>query len=480
MFDSASATTRTKEKQYRLMDDFVKPDAEPLTPLERLIARVQVCLPPLRRPDTRYFVSVLLSVLIVYGLNFTFFFWFSPRIYGEEITRELSSLFFNRIFLLANSTAVLFSAWFVRYQSRQYVKALRDIRHLLDFPEKERDLAPVDKVTFAGILLRALWDPLYKFSCRFNRMSTILVGLIVAFIPLWVTWRFPVSEAYQHVGLYLVVFIVGSWAIAPVTWNVPEEYKGTNRNLWTAFRSRQALLATVFTLSIATAELTWVTTLPTMGARQFFERIHFLPNFVLRLEAYAAYLFLFVFLASLAHVICSVAVGIFFLWHRRYVIWLDPLDEFGSGGLRPLGVLVEKSTYAIAFVVAILLGSWLVVHPLQELRKPYYVQLVTGATFLIMFSYVLPVLVLHFQVKEFKLDWIRNLGPRKISILQEKLATWDASAEFLGSNWAAGYARIREISDWPSSNLSVIARVLLASLTPLITYFARLYLHISI
>ena len=479
MSDDSSATAPSRERQCRLMDDFAEPSAEPLTPLERLVARTQIRLPLIRRLGGLYLEGVLFSVLILYGVNYGFFLWLSPWTYGEEIASKLLSLFFNPIFLLADSMIVLFCAWFVRYYSREYVKALRDICYLIDFPEQERDLVPTDRITLARVVLNVLWNPLYSLSRRYRRASTIAVTVIAVSVPLCVVSRFPVSEAYQHIGLYLLMFTIGSWIIAPVTWNAPAEYKGINRNLWTTFKSHQTFLATIFTLSIAVAELTWVTYLPTMERLRFFQKTHFLPSIALRLEVYLEYVFLFAFLASLAHVICSVAVGVFFLWHRRYVIWLDPLDEFGSGGLRPLCMLVEKSTYAIALVVGIMFGSRFVVYPIQELRNPYYVQIATGATFLILFSYVLPILVLHSQVQRFKLDWTRKLGPHKIAILREKLATIDmTTVELLGSNWAAGYARIQDISDWP--NLSVIVRVLLASLTPVISYFARLYLHLGV
>jgi len=467
------------KEQYRIMDDFVKPSVEPLSPIERFTTRIQTGLPLIRRLGGRYLEGVLFSVLVLYGVNYGFFLWRSPWMYGEEIASKLLFLFFNPIFLLADSLIVLFCAWFVRYYSREYAKALRDIRHLIDFPEHERDLAPTDRITLARVLLSVLWNPLYSLSRRYRRASTIVVAVIVVFVPLCVVSRFPVSEAYQNVGLYLLMFTIGSWMIAPVTWNAPVEYIGINRNLWTTFKSHQTFLATIFTLSIAAAELTWVTYLPTMERLEFFQKTHFLPGIALRLEVYLGYVFLFAFLASLAHVICSVAVGVFFLWHRRYVIWLDPLDEFGSGGLRPLCMLVEKSTYAIALVVGIMFGSRFAVYPIQELRNPYYVQITTGATFLILFSYVLPILVLHFQVQRFKLDWTRKLGPHKVAILREKLTTIDTTTvELLGSNWAAGYARIQDISDWP--NVSVIVRVLLASLTPVISYFARLYLHLGV
>jgi len=457
--------TPAKEEQCRVMDELVDPCSEHLTPLERFITTV------FGKWHGSYLGSVLLCVLTLYGANYALFFWFSERVYEKEVISWLFSLLFNPIFLVTDALTVLFCVWFVRYQSHAYVHALRDIRHLTDSPEQER---PHSR-SGMGILIRVLYDPLNRLSRRSRRLSTLLVASILVFMPPYLIWRFPVYEGYHHILLYLAMFILGSWLIVPVTWDPPEKYKGINKNLWSAFRSHQASLATIFTLSIAFSELTWVTSIPTMWSRGFFKYVYSLSTVILHLEVWLGYLFLFAFLASFAHVICSVAVGVFFLWDRGYIVSLDPLDEFGSGGLRPLGVLVEHSTFAIAAILAMMFVSRFVVYPIGELRDPYYLQLALGATVLIIFSFVFPVVLLHWKIKELKLTWVRNCRSRKISVLQEKAAGLN-SVELLGSSLAEGYSRIRNINDWPVSP-SAWVRVLLSSLAPIASYLVSLYLR---
>jgi len=465
MSDNPWAVTPAREEQYRVMDELVEPYSESLTLLERFITTV------FGKWRGSYLGSIVLSVLTLYGINYALFFWFSEGMYEKDVISWLLSLLFNPIFLVTDALTVLFCAWFVKYQSREYVCALRDIRHLTDFPEEE---GPHPR-SGIGILIRVLYDPLNRLSRRSRKISTLLVASILVLTPPYLIWRFPVYEAYHHVLTYLAMFTVGSWLIVPVTWDPPAKYKGINKNLWSAFKSHQANLITLFTLSIAFSELTWVTSIPTMWSLGFFRDAYGLSTILLHLEVWLGYLFLFAFLASFAHVVCSVAVGVFFLWDRGYIASLDPLDEFGSGGLRPLGVLVERSTFAIAIVLAMMFISRFVVYPVKELKDPYYLQLALGSTALIIFSFVLPVLLLHWIIKELKLTWIRNCRSSKISVLRKR-TTGLNSVELLGSNLAEGYSRIRNMNDWPVSP-SAWVRVLSASLAPIISYLVSLYLR---
>ena len=469
-----------EQEQYELMDRFVEP--EPLTQFERAIQKLKI----------GYLPAVFLCVVMIYGFNYSLFMYFAPGIY-QEGSAKLSELYFNPIFLIADSVTMLFCAWFVKYQSRMYVEVLRDVRHLLDFPSKEKALASTDRITIGRILLDILWSRPYAFTLRHRRAAIMSAVVIIVALPLYVIWRFPVSSGYEFICPYLVMFILGTWATTHVTWVPPSsKYRGINRNLWTAFKSNQAGLATIFTMSIAFAEVTWVTYIPTMQADTSLLSLGLWPDLLLRLEVYVGYLPLFAFLANLAHTICSVAVGIIFLWHRRYMMVLDPLDEFGSGGFKPLGTLAEKNTYAIGITMLLLFTSRFVVYPLKELSKPYYLQLLTGSSVLVFFSYLIPTLMLHSRIRALKLIWVREIRKKKFSMFQEKATALGTTAnnsrsanektststswarfEMMCSDWADGYSKIRDINEWPTS-ASLLA-VLSASASPLISYLLSLY-----
>jgi hypothetical protein len=460
MSEDSRNVTSHEEEQYRVMDEFSKSP----TPLEKLIKTL------LHKLTTSYLGSVFLIVLLLYVVNYGLFLSISDRMYPKWITDQLLTDFFNPIFLAADGLTILFCAWFVRYQSSSYVRALHDIRHLIHFPRREE---PHSRKR-GWFLIRILYDPLNMLSRESRSKSTLLVGSILVLVPLLIISRFPVSQAYQHIWLYLAMFITGSWIIVPFTWDPPSIYRGINKNLWSAFGSQQANLVAAFTLSIAFSETTWVTYIPTMWARGFFQDVFSVPTVLLHIETWLEYMMLFAVLSYFAHVICSVTVGVFFLWDRRLLSSLDPLDGFGSGGLRPLGLLVERGTLGIAVVLATMFLSRFMVYPVDELRKPYYLQLATGSTVLIIFSFIVPVLILHWQIKKLKRDWIENCQSDKMRVLQENKTPFSA-LQLLSSNLAEGYARIKRINDWPVSR-SAWLRVLLTALTPLFNYFVSIYI----
>lgn len=461
MSEDSWIVTPHEEEQYKLMDKL----SESPTPLQKLMKTL------FHRLMTSYLGSVFLIVLLLYVVNYGLFLSISDRIYPKWITDKLLTHFFNPIFLAADGLTILFCAWFVRYQSSSYVRALQDIRHLMHFPRQEEPHSRKG----GWFLIRILYDPLNMFSRQSRNKSTLLVASILVLVPLLIISRFPVSQAYQRIWLYLAMFIIGSWIIVPFTWDPPSIYQGINKNLWSAFGSQQANLVAAFTLSIAFSETTWVTYIPTMWRWGFFQDVFSVPAVLLYIETWLEYMILFAFLSYFAHVICSVTVGVFFLWDRKFLSSLDPLDGFGSGGLRPLGLVVERGTFGIAVVLAALFLSRFIVYPIDQLKEPYWIQLVTGSTVLIIFSFVVPVLILHWQIKKLKRDWIENCRSGKMSVLQQNKTPFSA-LQLLGSNLAEGYARIRRINDWPVSR-SAWLRVLLTALTPSFSYYVSIYIR---
>jgi len=442
------------------MSEFVAYGSEPLTPLERLV----------RKAGIGYWPPFVFYVFLILMFDFGFL-YVAPTMYGQGFAKTLSKQFFNPILVIANSIAILFCAWFVRYQSHRYVDTLSNTCRLLFFPRGEVFRA---RSTLGKLLVHVLWRRPYDWLIDHRCIENLILIILTAIVPLFAIWLFPLSISYWRVLLCLLIMVVVNWFISVVAWNPPSQYNGMNRNLWLTFRSKQASSVTILGVSTAFALGTWVTHIPTMRLEA--AKIGMVPHLVwwfdfpLIFATNIVYLPLTVLLVNIAYTVSSVANGIIFLCQRRYVMLLDPLDESGCGGLKPFGVLLERNTYAVGFVMFVLLASHFFVFP-PDLSDPYLLYLLIGSSVLLFFSYLVPTLMLHETIKTLKLEWLRKIRLEawaEFSKEEESSSTERARSVLISPTWTDGYSTIRSISEWPGS-IPALIKLIVAWIAPFVT-----------
>jgi len=470
----------TCSQRFRL----VKPFARPLAKLLSLRKR--------DRLSHDMFVGCIATV--IYPINYGLLLYFSPALFGPRIADQLSFKYFNPYFLVANYFVALFSAWFVRTQSRKLASTIKNIADQLVFPREDewaRAVSTGNRLTGDEVLYRLFWafnsivgydksNP-SKTSFRTKVVTLALCALIC--VATWVLVRdFPINENWNML-LYLMWFALGGWLITTLTWTPPAKCQGITEVLWIIYRSCQPFVCCVFSVSIAVSELTFSTFISSMERAGFFNELQLLPTLLLKAEVYVGYAFLFILLGGLAHITLTSSIVVIYLCGKKYLVTLDPLDEHGCGGLGPTGELVERNAYGLTFAAFVILLSTFIVYPVEELAKPFYLQITSGFAILVMFSYLLPLCYVRKRVRDLKQIWFEKLKnseeKRRNGYVLSNLSPEELRrmTKELEANQRA-YEMIRNIKEWPGT-AGAVTRVFSGSLSPFITLLVRLLMASS-
>jgi len=398
-----------------------------------------------------YGVFVWLIAVLIFPVNYGVLLTYANVWFCPQTASSLYSKYFPPLVIVTHFLVTLFTAWFVKTQSRKLIVTIHEIAHLLDFPKVPPwSRIVVNRPTLTGgeILQRFFWAfqriARMIFGKRHQKVSisrkiTIALSLLIA-ASNWIIYAcFPVTS-WIFVFLYLIWFTVIGWLVATLAWHPPDEFRAVNEVLWAIFDSGQAIVLSIFSTVMVVGMLTYTTMIPNMTEAGLFSNLSPLSALLLRSEVYIGWGFLFMILGGLGHIVLMTSIVVMYVGWKPWLARLDPLHEDGCGGLRGLGELIERNATGLAVPASGIIISWLLVHPVKEVIPPLYILIAACITVLVMFSYLLPFSLLRNQTRQIKRNWLECL--RSVELARRGL---DMEYIHLQSEGVGG-SRFRRIS----------------------------------
>jgi hypothetical protein len=357
-------------------------------------------------------------------------------------------------------------------------RVLRETVHLMGFPNGESpDTQRTRGARFEALISRAWHAINRRLTSVFRKPRAgglpgwLLVDLsfVVPSCAVGIAWLVlsPPVDFLSSIGVFVYMSFIT--AVVPIfTWHPGKDQKGATRFFWYTLRSHTPVLLGVFFAVMMGVE-----------SQLLGPQSHIVWNRIaVFLESASVFFF-----GTVAYVtLLEISMLVNFIGYKKYIIALDPLDSYGSGGLRPYGDVLQSSSYVLLILAGLQLSKALLLGPLQEtLSQPYFVQGSLGLPALLGLNYGVPVFLLHRRIKQLKSSWLANLYPIKIKFLQESSAysvfgpktggmpvTTDMAQRAL-------FERIRRISEWPVTG-GGFSRLVSATLLPLATYLLQYFI----